>query len=66
MDENIKEMLKAAHEVYSYAVGMASQATSTDDLLSTLIQVEMTNGCILAEILAWLNEKKDGNIKKEK
>lgn len=72
MDEKIKAMLEIANESYKNAVETASDIISknplcptTDKLLTTLIQLETTNGCILAEILSLLNAQKDGNIKKE-
>lgn len=72
MDEKIKAMLEAVKENHNSAAeivsGLISQPlilTTTDNLLTTLIQVEVTNGCVLAEILSLLNAQKDGNIKKE-
>lgn len=68
MDEKIKEMLEAANKNYNSALRIALNVMSqqplcsdTDSLLSTLVQVEVTNGCLLAEILSLLNEPKDGD-----
>ena len=67
MDEEIKAMLEVVKENHNSAAeiisGIISQSlmhTTTDNLLATLIQVEVTNGCVLAEILSLLNAQKEG------
>lgn len=67
MNERIKAILEEANENYANAAEGASKIiskqplpTATEKLLGTLIQVEVTNGCILAEILSLLNTSKDG------
>lgn len=66
MDDRLKSMLEKAIENYNNAVETALKIvskqpmpTATEHLLGTLIQVEVTNGCILAEILSLLNTSKD-------
>ena len=68
MDERLKALLEQSHENYTNAAKAASKIiskqplpTATDKLLGTLVQVEVTNGCILAEILSLLNTPKDGD-----
>lgn len=68
MDERLKAILEQSNENYTNAAETASKIvskqplpTATDKLLATLIQVEVTNGCILAEILSLLNTPKDGD-----
>ena len=68
MDEEIKAMLEVVKENHNSAAeiisGIISQSlmhTTTDNLLATLIQVEVTNGCVLAEILSLLNAQKEGD-----
>lgn len=70
MDDRLKSMLEKAIENYNNAVETALKIvskqpmpTATEHLLGTLIQVEVTNGCILAEILSLLNTPKDGDVK---
>lgn len=70
MDERLKTMLEKANENYTNAAEIALKIISkqplptvTDKLLGTLVQVEVTNGCILAEILSLLNAPKDGDMK---
>lgn len=67
MDEKIKAILEQSNENYTNAAKVALQIvskqplpTATEKLLGTLIQTEVTNGCILAEILSLLNTPKDG------
>lgn len=67
MNERLKAMLEKANENYTNAAKVALQIvskqplpTATEKLLGTLIQTEVTNGCILAEILSLLNTQKDG------
>lgn len=69
MDERIKTILAEANENYNSAAEMVLNIISkqplcsdTDSLLSTLVQVEVTNGCLLAEILSLLNTPKDGDM----
>lgn len=68
MDENLKESLGQLDEIYVNAVEGTSKIVSeqpllsaTDRLLCILIQVEVTNGCILKEILSLLNTPKEGD-----
>ena len=68
MDERLKAMLEKANENYTNAAKAAlkivseqPQPTATEKLLGTLVQVEVTNGCILAEILSLLNTPKEGD-----
>lgn len=68
MDERLKAILEQSNENYTNAAETASKIvskqpspTATDKLLATLIQVEVTNGCILAEILSLLNTPKYGD-----
>jgi hypothetical protein len=68
MDERLKAILEQSNENYTNAAEAASKIiskqplpTATDKLLGALIQVEVTNGCILAEILSLLNTPKDGD-----
>lgn len=68
MDERLKAMLEKANENYTNAaeivlkiVSKQPLPTATENLLGTLVQVEVTNGCILAEILSLLNTPKDGD-----
>ncbi len=70
MDERLKAIFEQANENYTNASEAASKIvskqplpTATDKLLNTLVQVEATNGCILAEILSLLNTLKDGEGK---
>ena len=65
MDERLKAILEQSNENYTNAAKVASKIiskqplpTATDRLLGTLVQVEVTNGCILAEILSLLNTLK--------
>lgn len=67
MDERLKALLEQSHENYTNAAMAALKIvskqplpTATDKLLGALVQVEVTNGCILAEILSLLNTPKDG------
>ena len=67
MNERIKAILEEANENYVNAAKGASKIiskqplpTATDKLLGALVQVEVTNGCILAEILSLLNTPKGG------
>ena len=67
MDERLKAILEQSNENYTNAAEAASKiiskqplTTTTDKLLGTLVQVEVTNGCILAEILSLLSTSKDG------
>lgn len=69
MDERLESILEKANENYTNAAKIASKIiskqqlpTATEKLLGTLVQVEVTNGCILAEILSLLNTPKDGDI----
>ena len=69
MDERLKAMLEKANENYTNAaeitlkiVSKQPLPTATEELLSTLVHVEVTNGCILAEILSLLNSPKDGDV----
>lgn len=69
MDERLKAILEQSNENYTNAADAASKIvskqplpTATDKLLGALIQVEVTNGCILAEILSLLNTSKDGDV----
>ena len=68
MDERLKAILEQSNEIYTNAAEAASKIiskqpfpTAADKLLGTLVQVEVTNGCILAEILSLLNTPKDGD-----
>ena len=68
MDERLKAILEQSNENYTNAAEAASKIvskqplpTATDKLLGALVQVEVTNGCILAEILSLLNTLKDGD-----
>ena len=68
MNENLKETLEQSNEIYIDAVEGTSKIISeqpllsaTDRLLCILIQVEVTNGSILKEILSLLNASKDGD-----
>lgn len=68
MNEMIKTILEQSKENYTNAaevslkvISKQSLLTDTEKLLGTLIQVEITNGCILAEILSLLNTLKDGD-----
>lgn len=68
MDERLKAMLEKANENYTNAAEIALKIvskqplpTAAEKLLGTLVQVEVTNGCILAEILSLLNTPKDGD-----
>lgn len=67
MNERLKAILEQSNENYTNAAEGASKIiskqplpTATEKLLGTLVQVEVTNGCILAEILSSLNTLKDG------
>ena len=67
MNERLKAMLEQTIQNYADAAEAASKIvskqplpTATDRLLGTLIQVEVNNGCILAEILSLLNTPKEG------
>lgn len=67
MNERIKAILEEANENYANAAEASSKIvskqplpTATDKLLGALVQVEVTNGCILTEILSLLNTLKDG------
>lgn len=69
MDERLKLILEKANESYTNATKIVSKiiskqqlSTATEKLLGTLVQVEVTNGCILVEILSLLNAPKDGDI----
>lgn len=69
MEDRLKSMLEKAIDNYNNAVETALKIvskqpmpTATEHLLGTLIQVEVTNGCILAEILSLLNTSKDGDV----
>ena len=68
MNESLKEILEQSNEIYIDAVEGTSKIISkqpllsaTDRLLCILIQVEVTNGSILKEILSLLNTPKDGD-----
>ena len=68
MNERLKAILEQSNENYTNAAEVASKIiskqplpTATDKLLGTLVQVEVTNGCILAEILSLLNTSKEGD-----
>jgi hypothetical protein len=70
MNESLKEILEQSNEIYINAVEGTSKIISehpllsaTDRLLCILIQVEVTNGSILKEILSSLNTPKDGDTK---
>lgn len=70
MNETLKAKLEQSNEIYVNAVEKASKIiseqpllTTTDMLLGILLEVEVTNGCILKEILSLLNTQKDGDIK---
>lgn len=69
MDERLKAILEQSHENYTNAAKAALKIvseqplpTATEKLLGTLVQVEVTNGCILAEILSLLSTPKDGDV----
>ncbi|OQA51457.1 MAG: hypothetical protein BWY47_00102 [Bacteroidetes bacterium ADurb.Bin302] len=67
MDERLKAILEQANENYTNGAKVAlkivseQSPTATEKLLGTLVQIEVTNGCILAEILSLLNTPKDGD-----
>lgn len=68
MDERLKALLEQSHENYTNAAKAALKIvseqplpTATEKLLGTLVQVEVTNGCILAELLSLLNTPKNGD-----
>ena len=68
MDERLKAILEQSNENYTNAAKAALQIvskqplpTATEKLLGILVQIEVTNGCILAEILSLLNTPKDGD-----
>lgn len=68
MNETLKAKLEKSNEIYTNAVEKASKIiseqpllTTTDMLLGILLEVEVTNGCILKEILSSLNTPKDGD-----
>lgn len=68
MNERLKAILEQSNENYTNAAKAALQIvseqplpTATEKLLGTLVQVEVTNGCILAEILSLLNTPKEGD-----
>lgn len=68
MNERLKAILEQSNENYTNAAEAASKIISkqplptvTDKLLGALVQVEVTNGCILTEILSLLNTPKDGD-----
>ena len=68
MDERLKAILDQSKENYTNAAKAALKIvseqplpTTTEKLLGTLVQVEVTNGCILAEILSLLSTPKDGD-----
>lgn len=70
MNETLKAKLEQSNEIYVNAVEKASKIiseqpllTTTDMLLGILLEVEVTNGCILKEILSLLNIPKDGDVK---
>lgn len=72
MNESIKTTLEQSNEIYINASEGASKIiyehplhTTTDKLLCILVQVEITNGCILKEILSLLNTPKDGDTNNE-
>ena len=67
MDERLKAILEQSNENYTNAAEVASKIiskqslpTATDKLLGALVQVEVTNGCILAEVLSLLNTPQEG------
>jgi hypothetical protein len=69
MNERLKAILEQSNENYTNAAEAASKIvskqplpTATENLLGTLVQVEVTNGCILAEILSLLNVPKEGDV----
>lgn len=68
MNERLKAILEQSNENYTNAAEATSKIiskqplpTATDKLLGALVQVEVTNGCILVEILSLLNTLKDGD-----
>lgn len=68
MDERLKAILEQSNENYTNAAAAALKIvskqplpTATEKLLGTLVQVEVTNGCILVEILSLLNASKEGD-----
>lgn len=68
MNESLKEILEQSNEIYVNSVEKASKIiseqpllTTTDMLLGILLQIEVTNGCILKNILSSLNTPKDGD-----
>lgn len=69
MNERLKAILEQSNENYTNAAKATLQIvseqplpTATEKLLGTLVQVEVTNGCILAEILSLLNTPKEGDV----